>query len=202
MLIPVIVINSVSKTNDLCSALLSAGQNIIEITLRTPVAFNAIKSASQFNNMLVGAGTVLTTKQAEMAVKAGAKFIVSPGFDKHVVKKALDYGLPIYPGCVTPTEIIEAKKYGLKILKFFPASAYGGVKTIKAFGTVFPEIKFIPTGGISQNNLMEYSTLSNVYAVGGSWIATEKLINENKWETIKELTINSLKLMNGVNKND
>ena len=176
-IVPVVAIMDAKDAIPLGKALLEAGLPCAEITFRTAAAQDAIRNiASEFPEMLIGAGTVLSTLQAEQATAAGAQFIVSPGFDKKVVEWCLEREVTITPGVATPTEINMALHYGLNILKFFPAEAMGGVKTLKAIGAPFVGVRFIPTGGINVNNLATYLSLPMVYACGGSWMVKRDMI--------------------------
>ncbi len=170
-LIPVVVFNDVSEVTPKLGALMAGGLPIAEITFRTACAKDAIiKAVKEFPEMLIGAGTVINAAQCKDAISAGAKFIVSPGFSDEVLDECLKCGVPYYPGCVTPTEIMHAIARGLKILKFFPAQVYGGLKAVNALGAAFPQIKFIPTGGADNANLAEFLANPKIYAVGGSFM--------------------------------
>ncbi|MBE5743719.1 MAG: bifunctional 4-hydroxy-2-oxoglutarate aldolase/2-dehydro-3-deoxy-phosphogluconate aldolase [Clostridiales bacterium] len=169
--IPVVVINKVEDTIPTMQALCDGNLPVAEITFRTACAEEAIKTAtSNFPDMYVGAGTVINLDQCVRAHKAGAKFIVSPGLSKEVALYCNENNLPYYPGCVTPTEIMQAIDLGLKVVKFFPANVYGGLKAVKALAGPFPQIKFIPTGGVSLENLKEFLDCDKIFAVGGSWM--------------------------------
>lgn len=179
--IPVVVINDLNDTIKTLSALREGGINCAEITFRTACAEQAIKiGASEFPDMNIGAGTVINREQAERAVRAGAKFIVSPGFSDEVAEFCIANDVPYYPGCVTPTEIMRALSYGLTVVKFFPAGVYGGLKAMKALAAPFPQIKFIPTGGVDLTNLKEYLDFDKVYAVGGSFMMKGDIVNNCK----------------------
>ena len=179
--IPVVVINDRNDTIKTLSALREGGINCAEITFRTACAEQAIKiGASEFPDMNIGAGTVINREQAERAVRAGAKFIVSPGFSDEVAEFCIANDVPYYPGCVTPTEIMRALSYGLTVVKFFPAGVYGGLKAMKALSAPFPQIKFIPTGGVDLTNLKEYLDFDKVYAVGGSFMMKGDIVNNCK----------------------
>ncbi len=170
-LIPVVVLNDISEVTPKMKALIDGGLPIAEITFRTACAKDAIAKASkEFPEMLVGAGTVINAVQCREAVSAGAKFIVSPGFSDEVLDECEKFGVPYFPGCVTPTEIMHAIARGLKVLKFFPAQVYGGLKAINALGAAFPSVKFIPTGGADNSNLAEFLANPKIYAVGGSFM--------------------------------
>ncbi len=169
--IPVVVIKDVNETEKTLSALRAGSVNCAEITFRTACAEEAIKVAVKlFPDMNVGAGTVINEEQASRAVNAGAKFIVSPGFSEKVALYVRKQGIPYYPGCVTPTEIMQALELGITTVKFFPASVYGGLKALKALSGPFPQIKFIPTGGVDLTNLKEFLQFDKIFAVGGSFM--------------------------------
>lgn len=179
--IPVVVINDENDTIKTLSALREGGINCAEITFRTACAEQAIKiGVKEFADMDIGAGTVINRQQAERAANAGAKFIVSPGFSDEVAQFCIAKNLPYYPGCVTPTEIMRALSYGLTIVKFFPAGVYGGLKAMKALSAPFPQIKFIPTGGVDLSNLKEYLDFDKVYAVGGSFMMKGDIVKNCK----------------------
>ncbi len=170
-LIPVVVLDSADDAIPTAEALLAGGLHTAEITFRTPCAAEAIaRISASCKGLLVGAGTVLDVRQCQAAAEAGAKFIVSPGFDAEVAAYCAQIGLPYLPGCVTPTEIIAASKAGLSVVKFFPASVYGGLAAIKAIAAAFPEMSFLPTGGVNEENMLEYLSFGKVVAVGGSWM--------------------------------
>jgi 2-dehydro-3-deoxyphosphogluconate aldolase / (4S)-4-hydroxy-2-oxoglutarate aldolase len=195
-LVPVITIEDDKFAIPLAQALLAGGLPCIEITFRTDAAERSIhRITSSFPDMVTGAGTILSIEQAEKAKKAGAKFIVSPGFDSHLVDWCREQGISVIPGVATPTEIGLAHKYGLFILKFFPAEAFGGIATLKAISAPYRGIRFIPTGGINTNNLCHYLRLPSVYACGGSWIAPPKLISSGSFEEITKLTREALDLI-------
>ena len=175
-LIPVVVIKELSETEKILSALQKHGINCAEITFRTACAAEAIALAvEKFPDMSVGAGTVINAEQCEAALKAGAQFIVSPGLSVAVANICKERNIPYYPGCVTPTEIMQALELGINIVKFFPANVYGGLKALKALAAPFPQIKFIPTGGVDRSNLDEFLAFEKVYAVGGSFMVKEAL---------------------------
>lgn len=175
-LIPVVVIKELGETDKILTALKASGINCAEITFRTACAKDAIKYASEkYPEMNIGAGTVINKKQCAEAIKAGAKFIVSPGLSKDAARLCKKKGIPYYPGCVTPTEIIEALELGITTVKFFPADVYGGLKALKALSAPFPQIKFIPTGGVNRENLDEFLAFDKIEAVGGSFFVKEAL---------------------------
>lgn len=179
--IPVVVINDEKETIQILSKLREGGINCAEITFRTACAKEAIAIGTKaFEDMNIGAGTVINAEQAKSAVQAGAKFIVSPGFSDEVARYCTDEKIPYYPGCVTPTEIMRALSYGLNVVKFFPAGVYGGLKAMKALSAPFPQIKFIPTGGVDLSNLKEYLDFDKVYAVGGSFMMKGDIVKNCK----------------------
>ncbi len=183
--IPVVVIGDLQKTESILSSLREGGVNCAEITFRTACAAEAISLATKlFPDMNVGAGTVVNAQQAKAAVKAGAKFIVSPGLSISVAKVCQKHNLPYYPGCVTPTEIMAALELGINVIKFFPANVYGGLKALKALSGPFPQVKFIPTGGVDLSNLKEFLDYDKIYAVGGSFMMKGDVI-ENCREICK-----------------
>ena len=176
--IPVVVIKELAETDKIMTALKNYGIDCAEITFRTACAEDAIKYASKnYPDMLVGAGTIINAEQCQTAIDAGAKFIVSPGLSVSVAKVCKENDVPYYPGCVTPTEIMQAIELGITIIKFFPSHIYGGLKAMKALSGPFPRIKFIPTGGVDKNNLDEYLAWDKIYAVGGSSFVKEALEN-------------------------
>lgn len=179
--IPVVVINDEKETIEILSKLREGGINCAEITFRTACAKDAIAIGTKaFEDMNIGAGTVINAEQARSAVQAGAKFIVSPGFSDEVARYCTDEKIPYYPGCVTPTEIMRALSYGLNVVKFFPAGVYGGLKAMKALSAPFPQVRFIPTGGVDLSNLKEYLDFDKVYAVGGSFMMKGDIVKNCK----------------------
>lgn len=179
--IPVVVINDEKETIEILSKLREGGINCAEITFRTACAKEAIAIGTKaFEDMNIGAGTVINAEQAKSAVQAGAKFIVSPGFSDEVARYCTDEKIPYYPGCVTPTEIMRALSYGLNVVKFFPAGVNGGLKAMKALSAPFPQVRFIPTGGVDLSNLKEYLDFDKVYAVGGSFMMKGDIVKNCK----------------------
>ncbi len=186
--IPVLEIDSAERAKPLAEALRTGGLPIAEVTLRTDAAFESIRiMAREAPDVLVGAGTVLNRNQAEAARDAGAQFLVSPGIVEEIVLWAQENQTPILAGAVTPTEMIHAINLGLNILKFFPAETVGGLKAIKAMSDPFPQLRFIPTGGIRLANLTEYLQMEKIYAIGGSWMAKRQMIAEGKFDEITRL---------------
>jgi 2-dehydro-3-deoxyphosphogluconate aldolase / (4S)-4-hydroxy-2-oxoglutarate aldolase len=187
-LIPVVVLDRAADARVLGEALKAGGLPCAEITFRTEAAEEAIRTLARDQDMLVGAGTVLHPNQVDRAVAAGARYIVSPGFSPTVVRHCLDRGIPVYPGAVTATEIQMALEVGLSVVKFFPASASGGVETLKALSGPFPTVQFIPTGGVTPATLSSYLELKSVLAVGGSWMVASSLIAAGKFDEIQQIT--------------
>jgi len=186
--VPVVVIEDAANAVPLGQALLDGGLPCAEITFRTAAAADAIRSlAATYPEILVGAGTVLTVEQAGAAASAGAKFIVTPGFDAAVVDWCLANKLPVTPGVMTPTDINQALNKSLSVLKFFPAEAAGGVKTLKAISAPYGGVRFIPTGGINLTNLPDYLSLPAVVACGGSWLVKKQLIADRAFDRIRDL---------------
>lgn len=174
--IPVVVIKELSETDKILSALKADGINCAEITFRTACAEEAIEYAvKNYPEMSIGAGTVINAEQCRAALKAGAKFIVSPGLSVSVAEVCRENGVPYYPGCVTPTEIMQALELGITTVKFFPANIYGGLKALKALSAPFPQVRFIPTGGVDRGNIDEFLSFDKVAAIGGSFFVKEAL---------------------------
>lgn len=170
-LVPVTVFKTTNEVEPMLKALLEGGVNVSEICFRTDCAEEAIKIATnKFPEMLIGAGTVINAIQCEKAIKAGAKFIVSPGFSDQVDDVCKKNNIPYLPGIVTPTEIIHALDRGINYVKFFPAGVFGGLKAIKALAAAFPQVMFMPTGGVDNSNLKEFIEFKNIFAIGGSWL--------------------------------
>lgn len=188
-IVPVVVIEDVKDAVPLANALLAGGICFMEITLRTACALDAIKEvATNVPGMIVGAGTVLNRSQAADAVAAGAEFIVSPGLDEETVIYCKEKNIYCCPGCVTPTEIMKAISLGLDVVKFFPANVYGGLKALKALAAPFTGVKFLPTGGINEENMSEYAEAPFIIAIGGSFVCTKKDIKDNNFDKITELS--------------
>ena len=187
--VPVVVLDDVKDALPLAKALTEGGLPCAEITFRTEAAEESIKvMAEAYPDMVVGAGTVLTIEQVDAAVKAGAKFIVSPGFDPEIVDYCLEKEIPIFPGCVTPSEVAQAVKRGLKVVKFFPAEPAGGVAMIKAMAAPYHQLRFMPTGGIGTQNLKDYLGFDKIICCGGSWMVKGDLIRNGEFEKICKLT--------------
>ena len=188
-IVPVVKLNDANKAIPLCNALLAGGINVAEITFRTACAPDIIKAiASSCPNMIVGAGTIINVEQAKKAIDCGAKFIVSPGYNSEIVKFCQSQNIAVIPGCITPTEIMQAIADGLDTVKFFPAKEFGGLATMKSLSAPFSGIRFMPTGDISLDNLKEFASAKFVIACGGTYMVKENLINEENYEEITRLS--------------
>lgn len=194
--VPVVILNDAKDAAPLAKALVEGGLPCAEVTFRTEAAEESIRiMANDFPEMFVGAGTVLTIDQVDRAAAAGAKFIVSPGFQPEIVDYCLEKEIPVFPGCITPSEVAQAVKRGLKIVKFFPAEPFGGVATIKAMAAPYTGLKFMPTGGVNAKNLESYLSFDRIIACGGSWMVNGALVKEGKFDEIKALTEEAVKLV-------
>lgn len=187
-LVPVIAIDNAEDADHLADALIAGGLPVAEITFRTSAAEASIKAMAKRAEMILGAGTVLNVDTVKKAVDAGAKFIVSPGFNPKVVSYCVQNKIPITPGIATPTEIEFAIDHGLSVVKFFPAEAIGGIKTLKAFAAPYGMMRFIPTGGITEKNVAEYLSYKPVLACGGSWMVAKELLTARSWTEVTRLT--------------
>ncbi len=195
-ILPVIVMESAEDASWLGETLCKVGLTCAEVTFRTKAAEKVIKELSgRFPKMIVGAGTVLSTEQVEKAINAGAQFIVSPGFDENIVKYCLDRKITVVPGVCTPSDIQKAYSYGLNVIKFFPAEITGGLPAIKALAAPYPMMRFIPTGGITLEDMHKYLEDKRVLAVGGSFMVKPSLIVNRDVKTIESLTKESLKIV-------
>ena len=194
--VPVVVLNDAKDAAPLAKALCEGGLPCAEVTFRTDAAEESIRiMTTEFPEMFVGAGTVLTVEQVDRAVAAGAKFIVSPGFDPEIVDYCLSKEIPVFPGCITPSEVSQAVKRGLKVVKFFPAEQFGGVATIKALAAPFTGVKFMPTGGVNAKNLESYLSCDKIVACGGSWMVKGDLVKAGKFDEIKALVEEAVQLV-------
>lgn len=194
--VPVVVLEDVKDAIPLAEALVEGGLPCAEVTFRTEAAEESIRlMAEQFPDMLVGAGTVLTKEQVDAAAAAGAKFIVSPGFDPEIVDYCLEKEIPVYPGCVSPSEVAQAVKRGLKVVKFFPAEPAGGLKYIRAIAAPYTMMKFMPTGGINPQNVREYLAYDRIAACGGSWMVKNTMIENNEFDRIEELVKEAVEIV-------
>lgn len=197
--VPVVVLERAEDALPLADALVKGGLPCAEVTFRTDAAEESIRLMSKnYPEMLVGAGTVLTTEQVDRAVAAGAKFIVSPGFDPEIVDYCLEKQIPVLPGCITPSEVAQAVKSGLKTIKFFPAEQAGGVAMLKAMAAPYNMVKFMPTGGINPDNLKNYLEFSRIICCGGSWMVKGDLINSGKFDEIEALTRQAAELVKSI----
>jgi 2-dehydro-3-deoxyphosphogluconate aldolase / (4S)-4-hydroxy-2-oxoglutarate aldolase len=188
-IVPVVKIDNAKDAVPLAMALTEGGLPVAEITFRTAAAEESIKNiVSQYPTMLVGAGTVLSTDQAQRAIDAGAKFIVSPGFNPDVVSFCVKKGIPIMPGCSNPTDIEMALGFGLEVVKFFPAESFGGLNTLKAISAPYSMMKFIPTGGIDPENLNDYLSFNKVLACGGTWMVKDDILKKGDFAEVTRLT--------------
>jgi 2-dehydro-3-deoxyphosphogluconate aldolase/(4S)-4-hydroxy-2-oxoglutarate aldolase len=193
--IPVIVLQSSEHAAPVAEALIEGGIPIFEITLRTAAGLPSIEEvAKKFPDALTGAGTVLNESQARQAIDAGSRFIVSPGWDDGVVETAQAAGIPVVPGVATATEVQRAYNHGLRVLKLFPAGIAGGIPMLKALSSVYSEVGFVPTGGVSADNLADFLALPNVKAVGGSWLTPAQAIAEGRFEEITRLANEARKI--------
>jgi 2-dehydro-3-deoxyphosphogluconate aldolase / (4S)-4-hydroxy-2-oxoglutarate aldolase len=187
-IVPVVVIDDATVAPQLARALTDGGIGCAEITLRTPAGLEAIRAASQVPGFIVGAGTVTTPAQVDSVVDAGAAFLVSPGLDDAVVARAAQRGVPILPGVATATEVQRAIASGLSVLKLFPANLVGGLDAVRAFAGPFPEVRFVPSGGVSDANAREYLASPSVFAVSGSWMVPREAIAAGDLETVSRLS--------------
>lgn len=194
--VPVVVLDRPEDAVPTAQAMLRGGIDVMEITFRTAAAPEAIRSVSEsVPEMLVGAGTVVTLEQCRRAVDCGARFIVSPGFDEEVVRWCVENDVAVCPGCVTPTEITAALRYGLSVVKFFPANVYGGLAGMKALSAPFGGVRFIPTGGVAAANLKEYASAPFVCAVGGSWVCPKKEIAAGNFDAVEALCLEARRIV-------
>ena len=198
IVVPVVVLEKVEDAVPTAKAMAAGGVDTMEITFRTACAPQCIKAvAENCPEVLVGAGTIVNLEQCKLAVEMGAKFIVSPGFSEEVVAWCVENGIPVAPGCVTPTEIMGALKYGLKMVKFFPANVYGGLNAMKNLSAPFVGLKFLPTGGVTAGNIKEYIDASFIHAVGGSWVCPKADIAAGNWDKITQLCLEARKAAKG-----
>lgn len=197
-ILPVVVINDAKQAEDLASAVIEGGLNCLEITFRTEAAPKAIRRIkNKYPNLVIGAGTVLNEEQLNLALSVGADFIVSPAVNTELIAYCVQHDITIYPGCSTPTDIANSLNLGLKTLKFYPCELSGGLKALKSFAATYPDVKFIPTGGINANNVADYLAASNVVACGGSWLVPTDLIDKQDFSQITTLVKEAIKAMFG-----
>ncbi|MDX3451997.1 bifunctional 4-hydroxy-2-oxoglutarate aldolase/2-dehydro-3-deoxy-phosphogluconate aldolase [Streptomyces sp. ME02-8801-2C] len=191
-LMPVLTVPDPATAAPLAEALAAGGARCAEVTFRTPDAEQVVKTMAAHGHLTVGAGTILTAEQAERAVAAGARFLVSPGLDDEVIAKCRELGVPVVPGIATPTELMRALKAGLDTVKLFPAEAIGGTSTLRALAAPFPQMRFVPTGGIRAEGLAAYLAEPSVLAVGGSWLATPAHLEHGQYTEICRLTADAV----------
>ena len=196
--VPVVTIDSASDAPHLVSALVEGGLSVVEITLRTPGAMEALRAASEVPDAVVGAGSVTSAAAATAAIDAGARFLVSPGLDDDVIGTAQDLGVPVIPGIATATELMRAAALGLDVVKLFPAQVIGGTKLITALSAVWPDMRFMPTGGITPGNARDYLALDQVLAVGGSWMVPRDELASSNWDSVTAAAAASLELTRGL----
>jgi 2-dehydro-3-deoxyphosphogluconate aldolase/(4S)-4-hydroxy-2-oxoglutarate aldolase len=192
--VPVVVVDDLDRVRGLGEALKDGGLPVAEVTLRTGKALAALTLLARDADLLVGAGTVVRADQVDAARDAGARFVVTPGFSRSVVERCRELDLPVVPGVATATEVIAALDNGIELLKFFPAEASGGPPMLRALHAPFPQVRFIPTGGVSAANAGAYLALPGVAAVGGSWIATPELIGAGDFESIARLARQAVRI--------
>ncbi len=198
-IVPVIKVEDANDAVPLCKALSDGGLPVAEITFRSNAAEEAIRLVhEQLPDVMLGAGTVLTTEQADRAIAAGAAYIVSPGLNPVVVKHCIDAGVPVVPGCANPSDIEAALSLGLTTVKFFPAEALGGLKLIKAMSAPYGNVTFLPTGGVNEANLLDYLSFPKIVACGGSWMVDQKAMATKDWARIESLTRSAVTLMLGL----
>jgi 2-dehydro-3-deoxyphosphogluconate aldolase / (4S)-4-hydroxy-2-oxoglutarate aldolase len=194
-IVPVVIMDSAENSSSLAESLLEGGLPCAEVTFRTAAAKETIKRLSHFQEICLGAGTVLSVDQVKSAVDSGALFIVSPGFNPKVVGYCVDQKIPVFPGICTPTEIEMGLEFGLEVFKFFPAESFGGLNTLKAISGPYGMIKFIPTGGIHEKNVGSYLSFNKVLACGGSWMVPRELVNEGRFRDITNLISEAVKIV-------
>lgn len=193
-IVPVVAIESAEHAEPLADALCAGGLPCAEITMRTDAALGSIRKLAKRNDILLGVGTVHNPDQAKAAVDAGAKFVVAPGFNPRTVSWCVENSVPVFPGASSPTDLEMALEHGLEVVKFFPAEAIGGVKTLKAFSAPYGELRFVPTGGIGPGNVKDYLALPCVVACGGSWMVKPDLMRNGKFDEVQRLAAEAVTL--------
>lgn len=194
-LVPVVVLEDARNAAPLAEALIKGRLPCAEVTFRTGAAIQSIRNMARFEDLCLGAGTVLSVDQVKAAMDTGAKFIVTPGFNPDVVGYCVENSIPVIPGVATPTDIELGLKFGLEVLKFFPAESFGGLKTLRAISAPYGMIKFIPTGGISEANVRDYLAFDKVFACGGSWMVRQDLVDAGRFDEIASLTRRAVDLV-------
>lgn len=195
--VPVVVLEDAADAVPLGQALMNGGLPVAEVTFRTAAAADAIFAMREaFPEMCVGAGTVINLEQCRKALEAGAQFIVTPGYSEEVTAYCVENEIPILPGICTPTELINVVNHGLPVAKFFPAAQFGGLNTIKALAAPFPQMRFMPTGGVSEANVMEYLSNPKIIAAGGSWMVKGDLVKAKRFDEIERMTRSAVELVN------
>ncbi len=193
-IIPVVAIKQAEESVPLADALIAGGLPVAEVTLRTAAGLDAIAQLAKVDNFLIGAGTVHSVDDAKQVADAGAKFVVTPGFNPKTVQWCLDNDMPIFPGCSSPTDLEMALEFGLQVVKFFPAERIGGIPMLKALQGPYGNIRFIPTGGINTDNIAEYLALPSVVACGGSWMVKADMIEAGEFDQITSITKKALEV--------
>jgi 2-dehydro-3-deoxyphosphogluconate aldolase/(4S)-4-hydroxy-2-oxoglutarate aldolase len=197
-LVPVFVMDRPDDGKPLAEALIEGGLPVAEVTMRTSAAIGAMKEISAYDEILLGAGTVLTPDQVDMAVDAGARYIICPGMHESVIERCLELNVLVIPGVITPSDIAKAMSYGLEVVKFFPAELFGGAKTLKAMAAPYGDMRFVPTGGINAGNVMDYLSMPSVVACGGSWMVERGLIKEGNFDEIKSSVAGAVQLVKDI----
>ena len=198
-IVPVVVLEDEKDAGALAKALCEGGLPCAEVTFRTAAAKESIRiMLEEYPEMFVGAGTVLTTRQVDEAIEAGARFIVSPGFDPEIVDYCIGKQIPVFPGCVTASELAQAVKRGLEVEKFFPAETSGGLAAIKALAAPYVGMKFMPTGGINLKNVRSYLESDVILACGGSWMVKKDLIQSGQFDAVRQMTADAVALVKEV----
>jgi len=198
-IVPVVALDSAEQAEPLAEALCAGGLPCAEVTMRTDAALEVIRRLARREDLLLGVGTVHNPEQAKAAVDAGARFVVAPGFNPRTVSWCVENNIPVFPGTSTPTDLEMALEHGLKVVKFFPAEAIGGVKTLKAFSGPYGGLRFIPTGGIGPANLKDYLALPCVVACGGSWMVRPELLKAGDFDAVRQLAAEAVALASGRN---
>lgn len=197
-IIPAVVIDDLKTAKPLSDALVAGGLPVVEVTLRTPDSLAALEQIINRRDMIVGAGTVTTLAQFDAAWRLGARFIVTPGLDEGILRHGYRKDLLVIPGAVTPTEIMQAQNLGVKLIKFFPSHAFGGLSAVEALSGPFPQMQFLPTGGINLDNLAAYLKNPNVFACGGTWMARREWLKEGAWDNIRNTTAQTVQIVRSV----